>query len=179
MDLLGTLGIGAIAVAWLGAVAAYVFEIRKTRWMRGEQSKNLASALHGEIGALRTTTVDRYMPVIRLAAKRIRAGREYRLSPAYTGNELFGVYRANVASIGTLPHPLPDLVADLYTRFLMMQEDLRTVVLPEWQAEVPKAQQVLLLQSMLERLGVLVDVEEHVRNELERFIETGEAPRSE
>lgn len=152
---LDALGPAAVLAAVVGAAAAYFLERRKSRLTDVAAARNLASALNGEVTAMQRIATARYLPNLRRAAERVRKGKTYVFAPAYSGNELFGVYRANAGHLGILPHPLPQAVADLYTEYLTIQEDLRTVIIPEWVTAIPRGQQVLFLNDLVDRLSAL------------------------
>jgi hypothetical protein len=92
---------------------------------RASDKKNLASALIGELMALKTVVEGRqYVTVLKQCIKWIEANKQ--CYPFYytVKEDFFAVYLQNTARIGLLPAPIPEQVAITYGLIFSIIEDL-------------------------------------------------------
>jgi hypothetical protein len=123
----------AIFSGLIGILITYKLELIDERRNSLNQSKRLASALVGEISAVREHIADfRYIAFFRMIRRMFKKGEDIIVPPRNSSGSFFITYSEDISDIGLLPAPLPEKVSNIYTKFVGIQEELRTVIMPEW-----------------------------------------------
>ncbi len=136
LDILREFSSAAVIVAAIiAALAAYILKIHEDRSRKRHKLASLKSAFYGEISAILSTIEENnYIRDYRYVTMAFQRGDDVKFPPHVSTGEFFSVYKNNVSDIGIFPVKMAYDLTNLYTRFFSVEEYLRTVGLPEWNA---------------------------------------------
>lgn len=160
------------------AILTGVVGIWLNHWLaqraRNKQSlknqKRLASAILGEVKATRQHIIDnRYIPFYKILQQNFEKGINTKIPERNSSGIFFITYSNNSTEIGSLPEPLPQMISAIYTKYVGLQEDLRTAIMPEWNnCDIP--QKLPTVKSMVRRFKNAQRESDNLINELNNFI---------
>jgi hypothetical protein len=114
-------GVFSFAGAWLATKVSKDND-------RKHDARQLAKSFKGELSAiLHILQLRDYQKGIRATAARCIDSKEVLVFSVVARQEYLAVYKANASKLGSLPEPLPETIAIIYTQASAMLEDFATL----------------------------------------------------
>jgi hypothetical protein len=146
----------------VGVFVTYFLRVRGQKRDDERASKQLAAAFLGEISSVHFhIDTASYERVYRQLREEFKQGRNIKVTARNSAGEFFTIYKANAAHLGRLPVPLAERVAYLYVAYIALQEDLRSTIMPEWNAcsieqKLPTVNHILRRLTVVQRDGLAI-----------------------
>jgi hypothetical protein len=173
LEIIKALGPTAAILTGVGGIFLNHYLNKKAaKSQSASNKKQLASAILGEISATRQHIIDsRYISFYRILQRNFESGVNTKIPQRNSSGQFFITYLSNSTENGSLPAPLPQKISEIYTKYVGLQEDLRTVIMPEWN-NCDIQQKLPTIKSMIRRLNNVQKEAEALILDLHTYIDS-------